>query len=170
MDENDGIIAFQDQIILLDSKWSDTRGHTSNIQLVSDDDGGHPLRDFKKGTRFHIVMVELADDEEPIDQKLKKKLEKELKESNKGGKHSNNCGMLCKTRDFHRYLKSMGRILRHWDEKTREKMARQYVLDMLKIKSRAQIDHDKTTIASYNNLIVDPYYKWLRENPGKQDG
>lgn len=164
---NENIIAFEDQIILVNSKWTDTRGNTSEFMFPVTDEGGHPMRNFEKGARFHVVMIEIQDDEEPIDQKTKKKLHEELKRKNIGGKQSNDCGMMCRTRDFHRYLVATGEIMKHWDETTRNKMARQYVIDKLRIKSRAEIDHSKENIAAYHNLICKPFYDWAREHPGK---
>ena len=168
-DQTENLIALSDQAILLGSDWSDTRGHTIKLQLPEADDGGHPLKGFGKGTRFHMVLVEIADDEEPINQKLKKKLEGQLQKASKGGKNSQDCGMICKMKDFHRYLLHIGKMRRDWDEPTRIAMAREHVLKMLKIKSRRDIDQDAETIAAYNNLIVDPYYEYLRTRPERTD-
>jgi hypothetical protein len=161
------LVALSDQAILMGSDWSDSRGHTIKLMLNEGQDGGHPLKGFSKGTRFHLVLVELEDGEEPVNQKLKKKLEGQLQKASKGGKHSQDCGMLCKVKDFHRYLLHIGKMRRDWDEETRIAMAREHVLKMLKIKSRREIDQDAETIAAYHNLIVDPYYEYMRNRTDK---
>lgn len=162
-DQTADLIALSDQVILLGADWSDTRGFTAKLQFTGTEDGSHPLKAFTKGTRFHMVLVEVANDEEPVNQKLKKKLEDQLQDLNKGGRWSNNCGILCKGIDFHRYLFTIGKMHAKWDQKTKETMAREYVLDMLKIKSRREIDHSEDTAAAYQNLILDPFYAWERD-------
>ncbi len=156
------LVALSDQAILVDAKWSDTRGYTMTLQITEADAGGHPLKTFGKGTRFHLVLVELADDEEPINQILKKKLENELQDANKGGRLSIDCGIMCKSIDYHRYLFTIGKMHAKWDQRTKETMAREHVLHTLKIKSRREIDHKDHTAAAYQNLILDPFHEWER--------
>ena len=42
-------------------------------------------------------------------------------------------------------------------------MAREHILETLKIKSRREIDHSEDTIAAYTNLILDPFHEWERD-------
>lgn len=167
--ETENLIAYTGEIVLIGSDWSDFRGYTTKIGMHEADDGGHPLKRFHKGTRFHCVLVEIADDEEPIDQIRKRALELELKKAGKGGRWSIDSGILCHQVDFHRYLKSVGKVMRHWDKDTRTKMARQFILDTLRIKSRKEIDFDKEKQVEYQNLILSPYRKWHRENPRSEN-
>lgn len=162
MSDTEDLVAFNDQVILIGQDWSDSRGYTAKFQFTEGEHGGHQLKEFSKGTRFQMVLVEIADDEEPIDQKLKKKLEADLKEKSKGGRWSNDCAMLCKSRDFQGYLYHKGKIAGQWDEQTRVAMAREYVLETLKIKSRREIDHSEAKVAEYHNLIIDPFHEWQR--------
>lgn len=164
-DELMNLIALDDQVIMLGADWSNTRGHTGRFQFRPSDKGGHPLEPFSNGARFQMVLVQIDDDEAPIDQKLKKKLDKQLKEANKGGRWSNDCAMLCKMKVFHRYLLNMNKMMPSWDVETRETVARAYVLDTLKIKSRREIDHGDETIAAYNNLILEPFREFKRNLP-----
>lgn len=156
------LIAFSDQAVLLDAKWSMRNGHTVILQLPESDAGGNPMCVYSPGTRFHMVLVEVDDDEQPIDQKLKKKLEAELARDKKGGKLARDCGILCNDHDFHLYLKSIDRLRRSWDKKTRATMSRNYVLEMCKIKSRRELDHDPTAAAAYQNLIVEPFHEYTK--------
>lgn len=166
-DTNPDFVAYAEQVILVGSDWSDTRGYTSKFMFTDKDTGGHPLEGFNKGARFQMVLVEVADDEEPINQRLKKKLMKQLDDQNKGGRWSNDCGMLCKSTDYQRYLFTIGKISGQWDEKTRVAMAREHILEMLKIKSRREIDHSESSVAAYANLILDPYHEWERTRTKK---
>lgn len=158
------LVAYAGEVQLVDSTWRESSGYISKFLLHESDEGGHPLKRFGKGTRFQLVLVEVDDDEEPIDQVMKQKIERYLKSQEKGGKHSKEAGMLCKARDFQAYLYRLGKISPEWDEKMREEAARMYVYKICGIKSRRELDHDEHKAAAFKTLIVLPFLKWGREN------
>lgn len=163
--DDERLIAYAGELAVYKLKWSDTHGYTAEFGMHEGDEGGHPLKRFGKGTRFYVTLVELADDEQPIDQVAKARIEKYIKEASKGGKLSREAGMLCRSREFQLYLYHQHHIAPGWDEKLREQAARHYLCKTVGIKSRAELDHDEHKAAVYKNLIVDEYFKWVRQNP-----
>ena len=163
---SEDLVAFSGEVVIVGSDWSDSKGYTTKFEM-HELDGGHPLKKYNKASRFLMVLVEIADDEQPIDQRRRRALEEELAGAGKGGKWSNDAGMLSKARDFHRYLVYQSKIGRHWDQETRDSMARQYILDTLRIKSRRDIDLVPGKATEYQNLISQPYYSWLRDHQDK---
>lgn len=162
------LIAYTGEIQLIENKWSDSAGYVTRLQMHEGDDGGHPLKRFHRGTRFHMVLVEVDDDERPIDQVLKQRIQNHLKSVEKGGKHSKEAGMLCKTRDFQVYLYKLGRIAANWDEKMRTEAARLYIYETVGIKSRRELDHDEHKAQAFRNLVVDPYFNFMRQHQRRQ--
>ena len=71
--------------------------------------------------------------------------------------------MLCKSRDFHVYLYKLGRIAATWDERMRTEAARQYVYEVVGIKSRRELDHDEHKAQAYHNLVVEPFFAFMRQ-------
>lgn len=165
--DDEKFIAYAGEVQVLKHKWSDAGGYTTELQCHEGDEGGHPLKRFPKGTRFHLVLLEVADDEEPIDQVAKARIEKHLKQATKGGRLARETGILCRHREFQLYLYHQEKIAPTWDEKLREQAARHYICQTVGIKSRAELDHDEHKAAVYRNQVVDPYLKWRRDNPDK---
>jgi len=162
---NERLIAYHGEIQLIENKWSDVSGYVTRMQLHESDEGGHPLKTYHRGTRFHLVLVEVDDDEQPIDQMTKQRINKHLTNMQKGGRYSKEAGMLCRDPQFQRYLYRLGKIDPTWDEKMRTEAARHYVCQVCNIESRKELDHDEHKAQAFRNNVTGPFLDFGRKHP-----
>jgi len=161
----ENLVAFQDEVQLIDNKWSDSSGYVTRLHLHESDEGGHPLKRFAKGSRFRMMLIEVDDDEQPIDQMTKQRIMKHIESTTKGGRYSREAAMLCKGRDFQVYLYRIGRIAPDWDQAMREAAAKNYIYEVCNIKSRKELDHDEHKLQAFRNMVTNDFFKFMREHP-----
>ena len=89
--------------------WADNAIGES-VEFWLNGDGAHPFKNFKSskrtpgGSRFLAFVIEIDDDETPINQKQKAALKTAISETVRNGKHSQGAALMCKNPDFHTYL------------------------------------------------------------------
>ena len=162
-----------DSIEVMLAGWSETstRGRSVTFFLPEDTDE-HP---FKKhtvrrgkhgGTRFQMVLVEIADDDTLVDQAAREQVETVT-----GGGMAKNAGMLCRDPAFADYVIARfptwaGGVLDespHWD---RFQVAAEYVRHVCCVSSRAMLDHDSEAGERYRHIVKGEYTRWQQ---GEQD-
>jgi len=109
----------------------------------------------KAGSRYYLFLIEIMDDEQPVHQEQKEKVE--TAQQPKGGAISKNAAQLCKETMFQRFAAN---LLQFSDPS--EDTARNLILRECKIKSRAELDSNPAAAAMYEKLRGG-YLKALRE-------
>jgi hypothetical protein len=144
-------IAFQGEMMLLQWNESSTRGRTVTF-LVDGETDSHPFRDFtiksgkRAGQRFMAVLVQIDDDEQPVKQQPKR---------------SQRAAVLCKDPDFWHWAseRSFARV-------NNEDTARRWILDLMSLTSRSQIDQDEMTQSKFDLMIDKPFYQYQQSRVG----
>lgn len=128
--------------MLLQWAESSTRGRTVTF-LVNEDSDTHPFRDFtiksgkRAGQRFVAVLVELDDQDQPVKQEPKP---------------SQLAYLLCKDEQFWHWCNE-----RSFDKIDGESGARSWMLELLGINSRSEIDRSPSVHSRFEKLIVQPF-------------
>jgi hypothetical protein len=133
---------YADEVMLTGWNDSQTTGHTVKFWLVSDT-LGHPFEGFERGKdRFAISLVELDDDQEPIDQEMRDKVESSRKRSSERLSYA--AAMMCKNEGFWTYINETqnGPV-----QVGGENGARIWLCMMCNIDSRAQLDDPEESLA-----------------------
>lgn len=148
------IVAFQGEVMLLNWAESNTRGRTVTFQLPEEGEQ-HPFRHFtvksgkKAGQRFMQVLVQIDDDETPVERKP-----------------SQTAFLMCQDDQFWGWCNE-----RSFTEIDSEETAKAYMLELLsaavrgKVTSRSQIDTQPTVRAAFDMLVERPFQKY-RETLG----
>lgn len=111
----------------------------------------------KAGQRFMLVLVEIGDDEQPVDKAQEAAFERAVK----GGPLSQHAGRLCKDADFQRWAAADGGDKRSFGYAMSEDGARLFIIETCRIKSRTELDHDQRAAQAYETLVRRPFVKWL---------
>lgn len=134
------IVAFQGEVLLLNWGDTSTRGRTVTFQLA-DEGEEHPFKHHpigrKTGRRFMAVLVEIGDDERPVEKTP-----------------AQMAYLLCKDTMFQHFLDE-----RSFVEVCSEATARHHILSACGITSRSSLDTDTRARAHWDALIYQP---WLR--------
>jgi len=137
-----GKIAFQGEVMLLQWAESSTRGRTVTF-LLDDEGAAHPFRDFtirqgkRAGQRFMAVLVQIGDDEQPVQHP---------------SSLSQQAFLLCRDKEFHIWANA-----RCFDSVVDEPSARNYICSMLRIDSRSKLDTDPAAADGFRRLILAPF-------------
>lgn len=138
---------FQGEVQL--AGWSET--HTGGCKVTfwlsdtSDLDVFRTLTVRKGNTSGHrlaCVLVEIGDDEQPVDPA-----------EMKGGPLAKLAGMWCRDRYFIEWLKSAG--VDYPDE---------WIKDVCAIKRKRELDHNPGAAEAFHRLIREPFSAWLKSN------
>lgn len=140
-------IAFKGEMMLLQWAESSTRGRT--VTFLLDNEGeSHPFRDFtikagkRAGQRFMCVLVQIGDDEQPVAQQQPSQL----------------AYLFCKDTAFWLWASE-----RSFDQINGEEAARAWMLSLLGLGSRSEIDHSEENRKRFEMLIKVPFSAY-REN------
>lgn len=156
---------YEDEVMLCGWNDSQTTGHTVKFWLCSDT-LGHPFEGFERGAdAFAVSLVELDDDQEAIDQKVRDRVERQGTRPSE--RLSYVAAMLCKNADFRTYLR---KIFPEWDEDNAvyylgdlEGYCRWCLYDNLDIKSRAELDTDETAARRFKEMVLKSWQETLGE-------
>lgn len=143
-------VAYEGEVML--KGWSDGVTGWKVDLWVDDDNGLHPFMGHDNGDEYALVLVELDDDDAPIDQEKRKRVEEDQP---KGGPLSQLAARWCHDDAFCDWLES---------DVGYDGDAKAWMLDKLKITSRAMIDHDEEVAARFHAEIRKPFAAWFAEN------
>lgn len=172
--------------------WADNaQGESAEFWLDGQQDI-HPFKPFKHskrtpgGARFIALFIEIADDDKPVNQEQRKRVENALLGHVKGAKHAQAAGMTCKEKAFHEYLivrstrldpqekRAFTATLPHGlyksmvetkmkiildDPIVGEEFAKHFLYWHCAIRSRRDLDRKPKSFNEFSNLR-DDYYKW----------
>lgn len=145
----DGIIAYQGEAMLLQWSGSTSRTGPKLILQLPDDDALEHFRAAtvakggKAGQRYAIVVVEVADDETPVNQQTRQQPERP-----KGGPVSRDAAGFCNSESFRRYVSWEY----SWDVLATAPEAAEYLRELCGIGSRAELDHSPDAREAYEHL------------------
>lgn len=149
-------IAYQGEVQLLGWAESDKGGRTVKFQC-SGDDAEHPFKRFRGKTRFAVVLVEIGDDEQPVQQSDLPSSASVATEIG-GLRLSNAAALLCKDRDFWVWIESMV-----WGIPiSSEQKAKEVLCEQLGIDSRAELDSDEDAAAQFIARFLNPFNEWRK--------
>jgi len=150
---------YEDEGMLAGGNVSQTTGLTVKRWLTSDE-LGHPFEGCERNhDEFVISLVELDDDQQTIDQKVRDRVEKTSTAPSQ--RTSYVAAMLCKNEGFWTYLEETKGI--DIDEATAESQAREYILDVVDIESRAQLDMNSKLRDRFHDKVRTPFLRWQGE-------
>jgi hypothetical protein len=134
---------YEDEVML--AGWNDSQqnGHTAKLWIASDA-MGHPFEGVGRKQELIISLVELDDDNEPIDQKMRDRVEKQ-------GIHPQSrlsyaAVMLCKNDMFWQWCRESDYTLAG-NPIVDEESAKLWIYLMCRIESRAELNDPEKTIA-----------------------
>lgn len=141
-------ISFQGEVMLLQWAESSTRGRTVTF-LLDNENESHPFRDFtikngkRAGQRFMCVLVQIGDDEQPVEQQQR---------------YSQLAYLYCKDPAFWHWASE-----RSFDNVTNEESARGWMLSLLGFNSRSEIDQSDESRNRFDMLIKIPFNAYRHE-------
>lgn len=148
---DDKTIVFHGEMQL--RRWSETSGQGSTITLQLADAGdldkfkNMALPEGKKvGQRLAVVMVEIGDDEKPVEQP-------EVEKKEKPGEFCIMACTFCKDPLFLR-----------WSESPDEESAKHYILIRCDVESRKELDFNKDARFLFHKNIREPFIEWRLSN------
>jgi hypothetical protein len=140
---------------------------------LDEDQHHHPFAGFKArnndepGDMFMAAFVELDDDETPIDQEQRKRVEEA--HGRKPQRLSQYAALLCENPMFHQFLservtyKGKQVTSEHWGSNDN---AAKWVRYKCHVESRSQLDSDSTAAERFHQLVRKPYTAWRNVNDG----
>jgi len=135
---------YEDEVMLAGWNDSQSSGHTAKFWLCSDV-LGHPFEGFeRKVDSFFISLVELDDDNETIDQKMRDRVESKKKSPSQ--RLSFVAAMFCKNPEFWSFVGADGEL-----------GAAEYVRETCGIESRGQLDKEDDAARKFHELIRKPF-------------
>jgi hypothetical protein len=144
----DQIISFKGEVMLLQWAESSTRGRTVTF-LLDNDSESHPFRDFtiksgkRAGQRFMCVLVQIGDDERPVEQQQR---------------YSQLAYLFCKDPTFWHWASE-----RSFDRVDSEESAKGWMLSLLGFSSRSDIDLNDEHRTRFDLLIKIPFNSYRHE-------
>ena len=140
---------YEDEVML--AGWNDSQqnGHTAKFWIAADL-MGHPFDGIGRKERLLISLVELDDDNEPIDPNMRDRVEKQGKRPSERLSYA--AAMMCKNPEFHEYL-AVAAGGDTWSEDD----ARVWLCNRLNIDSRAELDDPA------NKLAIEEFHE-VRHN------
>lgn len=143
----DEIIAFKGEAMLLN--WAESKHGRTVVFLLDEESDVHPMKAFttkrgkRAGTRFAMVLVEINDDETPVQQEKK------------GGPLSKSAAQMCENLTFQKFacswITNFGRFIPVGANLT--EIARQAIIQHCDIKSRAELDHNPEAAKHFHELM-----------------
>lgn len=152
------MLVYADEAMLAGWNDSQTTGHTVKFWLAMDQ-LGHPFEGFERhNDQFYISLVELDDDQEIIDQKVRDRVESASKRPSE--RLSYVAAMLCKNEGFWTYInEQQSGPVTVGDEDG----ARIWLCMVLGIESRSELDKDPALARRFHENIRRPFLMWQGE-------
>lgn len=158
-----GPMVYSDEVMLAGWNDSQTNGHTVKFWLAGDN-MGHPFEGYERvKDDFYISLVELDDDQEIIDQKVRDKVEASSKRPSE--RLSYVAAMMCKNEGFWEWIGNDERVKQRVREDPdlgydMEEVAREWLCRALNIKSRSELDKSETLAQQFHENIRRPFLMW----------
>lgn len=154
-DGTSGSMVYKDEMML--AGWNDSQqnGHTVKFWLCADK-MGHPFEGYeRKKDKFYVSLVELDDDNEPIDQKMRDRVEQQQKRPSE--RVSYVAAMLCKNEGFWTWLREVHDYA--VDSEDDARIAMMAILSLVG-ESRSILDRNEHQAKRFHALIREPFVEW----------
>jgi hypothetical protein len=149
---------YEDEAMLAGWNDSQTAGHTVKMWLCNDG-MGHPFEGVSRQQELLVSLIELDDDQEVVDQKMRDKVEQQRVKPSQ--RPSYGAVMLCKNPEFHEWIMHDERINQIMQEGSGEadleQVAKEWMCRTLGIKSRSELDKSEELRLRYHNMIDKPF-------------
>lgn len=129
---------------------SNSAGGRIKFELSSEADFAF-FRSLPAGQEWSATLVELDDEEQPVDQSAREKVE-----TVKGGPKSQRAGALCADADFQRFV---GRQHLNKQRANPDECA-DFIRHKCRIASRAELDHDPAAWERFTRWVSKPFAIW----------
>ena len=153
------IITFSGEVMLAGWAKSTSKAEPKATFFFSSDEDLAPLematiaKGKQAGQRYHMVLVEIGDDELPIPKP----------EQPKGGLLAKWAGMMCNDPEFWAWLCECNQECGEPPSTFNEEDARQSILQTCGIKSRRMLDHDTKAGWMFREHVMAPFSAWKKE-------
>ena len=151
--------------------WADNSAGWSVQFMVDLEKDLHPFMGFRRpdkeaqGSRFMMALVELDDDDTPIDQEKRERLARAHRRGKKAQTLSNVCAMMIKHPRFGDWLYETVDDHREWTEAERNAWVKQELIILSK--RELDVDKNKDVITRFHNKIRIPFSDWLSDQDGR---
>lgn len=108
------------------------------------------------GHRFMAALVEIGDDEQPVQSDIGKT----ISEKPKGGELARLAGIWCNEPKFWRWVNASG-----FTAIDNDMQAAAYIRSVCEVESRAELDNNDRAGMRFQEMIRLPYMAYLRANP-----
>lgn len=142
---------YEDEAML--AGWNDSQqnGHTVKLWLCNDN-MGHPFEGVSRNQQLIVSLVELDDDQEPIDQKMRDRVEQQGIPPQ--SRLSYAAAMICKNPQFWLWCRENGYTLAG-NQVVDEESAKLWIYMMCHIDSRAELDVDEVSAELFDGIRKD---------------
>jgi len=159
--ERPDLLVYNDEAML--AGWGDSQNGGMTVTFwLAEDRLGHPFTGWARHTEFVVVLVELDEAEEPVNQKVRAKVEAASEKPS--ARLSYSAAMLCRQPQFWQWLNEELSI----EPIEGEVDAAEFVRNSLKINSRGVLDTDQRAAELYRRRILVPYEEWLEGKNGRR--
>jgi hypothetical protein len=152
-----GEMVYSDELML--AAWGETPAGQTVRFWLDEHAEVHPFARFKKrhgktpGSTFQVIMVELTDDEQPVDQVKQSVVERARKKQTL----SQQAHLMITSPMFVQYLtETRSGVMKSWSPDT----AKEYVKAVLKIESLSELDKSEMVAGRFHELVRKPYARW----------
>ena len=164
--EIEPFLALASEVQFIDGSYSVGGGtvikfYCPDRELLEKFEGKDKHSKTKQGQRYVLMLVEIQDDETPINQNNKRRIEKE--ELIKGGPLSKRAGILCNDSDYLGYL-IIHKHITKGEKKAMVEAAEAYVRNMCGVTTRKMLDHDKQAAHKFRNFVLEPFIRAYAES------
>lgn len=162
----DGQVVLNGEVMF--AGWSDTSSKGQIVKFWLDDEAStHPFAGFRPrgrdgiGTIFGVALVEMTDDDKPVDQVAEKSLAEAHGKPRKRGL-SQDAHFMIINEKFIQYVRETVN-LKPGTEVNAE-LARRWVKHRLQIESLGDLDHNPEKAKLFHQVIRRPYARWNGED------
>lgn len=151
---------YLDEVML--AGWNDSQqnGHTVKLWICNDK-LGHPFEGISRNDELALALTELDDDNEPIDQKMRDRVEQQSTPTS--SRLSYAAAMLCKNDSFWEYLnEDMDQANDFMNPRVKDESgAKKWMYQELGISSRAELDTDPVAARRFEDVIRKPFMEYI---------
>jgi hypothetical protein len=156
---------YEDEVML--AGWNDSQLHGHTVKFwICNDLMGHPFEGIDRHEIILLGLVELDDDNESIDQKMREKVEKQKATGKQ--KLSNVAALLCRTPEFSKWCDHMAMQDPMLAPLARtpnvEDRCKEFIYQLCGIRSRAELDRNGQAAQLFHDTVRKPYEVWYVEN------
>jgi hypothetical protein len=157
--ESAPVVIYRDEVML--AGWNDSQLHGHTVKFwICNDKMGHPFEGFSRTQEMALALSELDDDNEPVDQKMRDRVEQQHDTGRQ--KLSNVAAMLCRTEAFWAYTQDIPLAIH--PGATDDESAKQWMYQELGMDSRAELDKNPQLAQQFELKIRKPYQKWYDQH------